>query len=1652
MKNLTSNTSKQVIVLIILLVNTAIFAQQITTDTSLSLQDLMENNLASGCVEISNVSSSVNGSVNNLNSFGLFNRNGSNFPFESGILLTTGENSQAGNTTNTAIISAGDNTWGTDPDLETALGINNTLNATSVEFDFISGTNTVQFNYIFASEEYFENNPCSVSDSFVFLIKETGSTAPFTNIALIPGTTTPVNTTTVHNEITGTNGCPASNSSYFFGLDSSTNYNARTTVLSASTAITADVSYTIKLIIADSRFTDFDSAVFIEANSFNNAVDLGNDISTCDSSVTLDATVLANSPTYEWSFNGTNLPAFSNNPIINVLNSGSYNVEISIPLNGGTCTFSDTVDVSLNNFENGPDLLDLEICDDISNDGIADFDFAQVNTELLAELPQPETYTITYHFNNTEAQSGNNAITNTTSFINTISPEVIHVRAVNSLGCVYITSFNLIVNPYPIITDPIDSFFTCTNDGGADLNTLNNDITGGNTDYTVTYHNSQLDANTGVNPLTIPYTPTSSPETVYIRVTTSTGCSNSTANVDITTSTNPSLNTEIQQIDACTLNDFASFDITSVEADIITVLTGVTITYHENLTDSITGDNPIPDPTNYTNTIANEQLVFIRVVDNVSGCSSTHQIELHTELFYTGTDFSITPENTLDFFECDNDFDSIVEFDLPGIGENILNELVTTTDATVAFYLNDPLINTSEPEINQTIPFLIDNTTDGIRIFVTLNKTDPDCVYNNSITLNINPGISLEPLVMQDYCDSDDDTTSATIADYSYFDDYLLTTIIPSGTFANFTYFATQLHAEANQPVLPLNHLVNNSTPPHTVFFRATNINGCNVIGELEINFIPAPSINTPTNLFECTTDGTNSALIDLTATIPEINNSGGLNYTFHQSFNDAENATDAIPTSTNYNTTTTTIFARVENNITGCFAVQQFNVIVNSKPNVIIDPYLVCLPIGTTTGDFFFEQEIDPIILASTLSSPVTTSYYQMYDATSGVLSLPIDKTVAHQNTNLSDTIYVLIEYINDSSCTTITNFQINVGELPDYNTNITSFSGCDDDSNDGIATFDLTQVTTQIAQGSSQVLNITYYLLEDDANNQTNQIPNITDFQNTVNPQTIYYNVDNGTICKGVAGFNLQVIPVPEGTSPTGIVLCDTNANNLDGFMNFDLYGTQNQVLNGITDREREDIIINYYPSQDDYNNTTNLIFSTDPNIVQSFPDYTNISNPQTIVIEILNTTSMCFDTVELELTVDVPPTITTGTFEVCDNVNNEVDLNLFATNLIGTQTNINLEYYASQLDAETQTNILTNPYNYTTNALTLWVRANFNTSNCFNVEPFNILINSTPIANPIQNLEICDDNYDFIQNFDLSTQTAIVLGTQNPNDFTVSYYNTQADANTATNPITDLTLSSSNNEDYFIRIQNNTTGCFNTISFLTIVHRKPFIELNTVPLCLDDLPLVVSADTGINTDTYQWTSGQTTAEINITTIGTYGVTITTANNCTFTTSFEVIESEAATIEFTETIDFNTPNSITVNVSGIGDYLFQLDNGAPQLSNFFNNVTLGQHIITVIDQKGCNSVSKEVIVFDIPLFFTPNGDGFKDTWHISGVGNLTGTIVYIYDRYGKILKTLDYRSRGWDGFYNGNLMPTNDYWYLAKIKYQGKEFEKKGHFTLKN
>ena len=211
------------------------------------------------------------------------------------------------------------------------------------------------------------------------------------------------------------------------------------------------------------------------------------------------------------------------------------------------------------------------------------------------------------------------------------------------------------------------------------------------------------------------------------------------------------------------------------------------------------------------------------------------------------------------------------------------------------------------------------------------------------------------------------------------------------------------------------------------------------------------------------------------------------------------------------------------------------------------------------------------------------------------------------------------------------------------------------------------------------------------------------------------------------------------------------------------------------------------------------------------------------------------------------------------------------------------------------------------------------------------------------------------------------------------------------------------------------------------------------------------------------YAWTLNgtalaQTTTDISIAAGGTYEVTATnTLTGCETTKTIVVNESEFPLFDLDDLTVFDLTgdgsNRIEVltgiGALGIGDYEFALDGGAYQNSPVFEDVPPGIHQVSVRDKNGCGTKSVAASVIGYPLYFTPNGNGQDDNWHVLGVNGVfqSQSLIYIFDRHGRLLAQIKTNGPGWDGTYNGTPMPADDYWFRVGLE-DGRTFT--GHFSL--
>ena len=259
------------------------YGQTITVDSNTyTASDLANLLVTNSCINPTNVSYSSGQSV------AYFNKNGSTFPINQGVIIRNGiaqhsEGIYTGNNLSSQV------NWNSDVDLQ---NLSNSSGQTStitdsafLEFDFVPISNYFNFRFLFASNEYGEFQ-CGFSDVFAFLLTDL-TTGVTTNIAVVPGTSTPISVKDIR-DIAYNSACVSVNPSLFdiYNVNnpavSSLNMRGFTKVLNASATTIPNNPYRIKLVIGDYNDADYDSAVFISAGSFNSTINLGPDASLCN--------------------------------------------------------------------------------------------------------------------------------------------------------------------------------------------------------------------------------------------------------------------------------------------------------------------------------------------------------------------------------------------------------------------------------------------------------------------------------------------------------------------------------------------------------------------------------------------------------------------------------------------------------------------------------------------------------------------------------------------------------------------------------------------------------------------------------------------------------------------------------------------------------------------------------------------------------------------------------------------------------------------------------------------------------------------------------------------------------------------------------------------------------------------------------------------------------------------------------------------------------------------------------------------------------------------------------------------------------------------------------------------------------------------------
>jgi large repetitive protein len=1310
------------------------------------------------------------------------------------------------------------------------------------------------------------------------------------------------------------------------------------------------------------------------------------------------------------------------------------------------------------------------LCDqDNGGDGIEVFDL----TSWYNEITPQAGLTLSFAY---EEAGVLIPIATPTAFANTqLWGQTITVTAENAFGCQWSGTFEIEVLPLPTVIPPAD--LAACSDGitpgvaDFDLTVRNLQITAGVPGVLVSYHLTQNQADNNQGALTMPYSGADG-QVLFVRVeNAATGCYDTTT-LTLIVNEGPVANTPTPLTYCDPNNDNVGiFDLTQVELQVTGGAVNSQVSYHTTLTDAELGTNPITTATNYSSlaSVTAEQIIYIRVQSSVTDCVNIAELLL----IVNPTPVIADPEDVVALEVCDDDTDGIASFDLSLSIENILNGLDPALH-TVTFHGTEASAQAGTPQITNILNYA--NTTPNTEtIWVRVAITATGCFKVVPLTLIVNelPPVAF-PILTYELCET------GMQDEREVFDIRVYAQAQVNNSAWSLRFYFSQADAQADQNPLPDQY--QNQSNPQTIWVVVTNDQtGCQSTTVMDLLVNPRPQLLLPLNgLTQCDTNGQGFGSFDLLAEIPTLlNNATGITVSFHSTQTDAELGVN--PLANPYSNTLAYqefVYIRAVDDITDC--VNTFMLALNVNPSPLM-PELPNLTLcdqdnnpqsGTTT--FNLTQQNAAILAAQPQGLGNYTIRYFTSEENAQNNTSAIVTPQSYNNTTNPQTIWVRVQNTT-TNCFTLGSFTLIVNLPENLPVSMGTYPLCDA-NNDGFMIFDLPGRVEQAITGGQTGFTITYYPSLANAQGGTNAIANPNQYQNAVPAaQTIGIEVINGQGCRTITTLTLLVLPTPVVVSnPPLLEACDdNNAGDLEE--EFDLTTHQNLIAGG-----DPNLTFAYYPTQEDAVNDTNQITSP-----------TNYSSPTgSVWIKVMNQQQtapgeFCYTLVEQLLEVHPLPQInsTIEDFVQCTvgSVPAVFDLGSWIDE-ITDEEGLTMSFHLTQAQAIDGTNALANNYTNTSNPQEIWVRLVNPQTGCVSTGSFNLVIEEGAEANPVSptesGLTVCDQDgtNDGQTTFDLTPYGAIVLGAQDPSQYTVTYYESLADAQALQNAIVNpasYVNTTPFSQDIYIRVTNisTTTQCFEFMMITLTVHPLPELTLEDGFICIDLSTGVAVAPYTIvsniaNPQNYifEWTfngnvlPGVTSSSLTTTQAGIYGVTATNiATGCSMLQPELMLLQETSAAQNVQVIvdgAFSQNQTVTIIVQGIGDYEYQFNNGPFQDSNVFTGVPPGQFTITVRDKNngGCDVVVETGTAINYPNFFTPNADGYNDTWNIIGMEDpVYNAKIYIFDRYGKLLKQISPRGLGWDGTYNGQSMPSTDYWFTVTYEENGTPKEFKAHFSLK-
>ncbi|RXJ50628.1 T9SS type B sorting domain-containing protein [Gelidibacter gilvus] len=358
-------------------------------------------------------------------------------------------------------------------------------------------------------------------------------------------------------------------------------------------------------------------------------------------------------------------------------------------------------------------------------------------------------------------------------------------------------------------------------------------------------------------------------------------------------------------------------------------------------------------------------------------------------------------------------------------------------------------------------------------------------------------------------------------------------TPIIAGTQTNVSLSYHLTDSDANIDINPLSSPYTNISNPQDIFVRITNtITGCFEITDfsLSVNLGPEYEPPSPFSLCDSNGDGNNNnghTFFDLNSKNSEIlkgQDPSSINISYHESKISAEMGTAAL-SSPYYNLIPNNqqIFVRIEDALrTNCRTISTLNLVVNPLPEIFEATLVQCDLDGTIDGFTIFNlEQAKEALTAGSLNRSLR--YYLNTD------------DAENNNNEISGSAYknimnpqVLSVRVTDdlTGCYSMTKLNL---EISTTTVNNAQLDACDNDSSeDGLYSFNLSDVDGTVLSSLPQGLDLFYYETYEDALLENN--PLLNEFTNTIPySQTIYARVEKSNACYGISEVELRVFEMP-------------------------------------------------------------------------------------------------------------------------------------------------------------------------------------------------------------------------------------------------------------------------------------------------------------------------------------------------------------------------------------------------------------------------------------------------------------------------------------------------------------------------------------------